>query len=462
MRKFPSGAPGRAALLSIASAFAATAHADNVNVDAVLFSRLAPQIATIYQAKFGQAVAPGTAAAVSFKGTLVPQGLQFTMPSTFPKTPLVLQENVYTNCNDQVSTGHMTVNQSTTRTQSWSTTDTVSAEVSVTVSYESPIGFGGDASATAGYSHEWNQGGEKSDSVGWETGQDVPVSPGKQVTAQFVVDQETLDIPYHVDFVASGATDIAYTIAAEPEPVVTWTGSSANAVVGGNEADGTKLYVCKASYRGGEHAGKVVHGKCSFGYGGKEVLRDSGDFEYLSAKSSQVHWVDNIGTRAISAGKENGEDRYVCRVEAHGGIHPGKVVGGYCHYGYGGREESSQTFKSLNTYAPKAAHVQLAHLNLEDYLPAAAQRTITLRGVYRGVTAVQGSFRVGSPVTMQCASLLATSAAPAMAPGAAAPAAATPAVAVRSGAPAHTAVPLPVSAIVGAPVKPKVGKGGGH
>lgn len=47
--------------------------------------------------------------------------------------------------------------------------------------------------------------------------------------------------------------------------------NSSNAIQGGWEANGTQLPVCRA-YRGNErHPGKVVNGRCNYGYGGREI-----------------------------------------------------------------------------------------------------------------------------------------------------------------------------------------------
>lgn len=56
---------------------------------------------------------------------------------------------------------------------------------------------------------------------------------------------------------------------------ISWVGASGgrlapNAVVGGQEP-GRQLYVCRASYQGGVHPGKVVGSNCNIGWGGREI-----------------------------------------------------------------------------------------------------------------------------------------------------------------------------------------------
>lgn len=48
---------------------------------------------------------------------------------------------------------------------------------------------------------------------------------------------------------------------------------------------------------------------------------------------------------ANTYGWEPGRQLYVCKAEAHGGMHPGKVVGEGCNIGYGGREEVYPDFE---------------------------------------------------------------------------------------------------------------------
>lgn len=453
MKTRPAARAARITSITLAVAGACgVAHAATVNVDSVLLGRLGPKLTGIYQANMHTGLPAGTTAKVALKGSLVSQGVDFTLPSAIPKSPKILQQQTLSNCNDLPGSQHVGVSKNTTQTESWSSTDTVSAEVSVTVSYDSPIGVGLAGTATAGYSKEWNKGGEKSQTLTWESGADIPVNPGKQVTVQFVVDEANLDIPYHADFVASGATDVSFVEPAKPSQAnVSWGAKSRNSVAGGQEENLKTLYICRTYYQNGYHAGKVTQsGTCNIGYGGKEVTTSS--FQYLNANSAEIVWVQSLGNRAISAGTESGGERYVCRVKAHGGTHPGKVVGSTCNYGYGGKELRSSTYEALNTKAPTPAQSRTFRVNLEDYL-SAAERTIRLNGVYKGVTAVQGDFRVATPQTLQCAAqIVATSAQAAGAPRAAS--------AVATAAPdLRTASPLPPTAALGKPVKPKVVKG---
>ena len=49
-------------------------------------------------------------------------------------------------------------------------------------------------------------------------------------------------------------------------------------MVGGHEADGTKMYVARVKHEGGVHMGKVrpAFGGCNYSWGGKELC--SGEY----------------------------------------------------------------------------------------------------------------------------------------------------------------------------------------
>lgn len=109
-----------------------------------------------------------------------------------------------------------------------------------------------------------------------------------------------------------------------------------NAVEAGNE-NGSPLYACRASHKGGLHPGKVVGEGCNFGYGGKEEV--SKKFEVLVGGGTWERANNSLG-EPYAAGKESGSSLYLCRGTYQGGVHPGKVVAGNCNIGYGRKEIS--------------------------------------------------------------------------------------------------------------------------
>jgi len=116
-----------------------------------------------------------------------------------------------------------------------------------------------------------------------------------------------------------------------------------DAVRGGREPDGS-LYVCRVRHGGGVHPGKVVSGKCNIGYGGKEISLS--EYEVLvGARDGRWGAPRDRYDGAFEAGSENGRPLFLCRADYQGGTHPGKVVSGYCNFGFGGREVSLTRFE---------------------------------------------------------------------------------------------------------------------
>jgi hypothetical protein len=120
------------------------------------------------------------------------------------------------------------------------------------------------------------------------------------------------------------------------------------AVQGGVEANGQPLFVCRASYNGGVHVGKVVGPNCNIGWGGAEVTLPQ--YEVLVGRSNR--WVPASGgvtpPNAIQGGQEaNGTILFICRANYNGGVHVGKVVGTNCNIGWGGAEVTLPQYEVL-------------------------------------------------------------------------------------------------------------------
>ncbi len=113
----------------------------------------------------------------------------------------------------------------------------------------------------------------------------------------------------------------------------------ANAVLGGGENNPSRgLYVCRASYQGGMFPGKLVAGDCNISWGGDEIRLPR--YQVLVSHMNKYGWLPaNYGAippNAIPGGFENGRTLYICQANWQGGVHPGKVLGGGCDFGYGG------------------------------------------------------------------------------------------------------------------------------
>ncbi len=130
-----------------------------------------------------------------------------------------------------------------------------------------------------------------------------------------------------------------------------WVRGEGNLPLGlaiGGQEDGRALPICRASHRRGMHPGKLVAGRCNFGWGGREIASQS--YEVL-IDHKQGRWVaapnGNLPADAFVGGHEAGRFLAVCRANHRGGVHPGKVVGGNCNIGWGGEEIMHQDFEVL-------------------------------------------------------------------------------------------------------------------
>lgn len=117
-----------------------------------------------------------------------------------------------------------------------------------------------------------------------------------------------------------------------------------NAFIGGKDADGLELPLCRALNRGAWHPGKVFRKSCIITFAGKEIYVREGYQIYLG----RVRWQPGPGTAAgnntaIVAGEENEIPRYLCQAVfaqdgKYIGTYPGKVVDGKCNVGWASKE----------------------------------------------------------------------------------------------------------------------------
>ncbi|KAH6564986.1 hypothetical protein BASA60_010069 [Batrachochytrium salamandrivorans] len=131
-----------------------------------------------------------------------------------------------------------------------------------------------------------------------------------------------------------------------------------NAVLGGQEKDGKKLFIARVFHNGGEHPGKVGShlSGCSIGFGGKEITISQ--CEVLVADDEHLEWIavrnNNIAFRdeyaPIVGGREaGGEELFIGRCYRDAHWVPGKVgdhLGGIS-YSFGGSEHTSKDYEVL-------------------------------------------------------------------------------------------------------------------
>lgn len=122
------------------------------------------------------------------------------------------------------------------------------------------------------------------------------------------------------------------------------------AIRGGQERNGTPLYVCVAPHQGGLHPGKVTPNLqgCMIGYSGKEVK-----VPRYRVATGQGQWIaasnGNRPRNAVPYGYEkDGNPLYVCRASINNGVHPGKLLKrGKCAVGHGGAEKYFDRYEVL-------------------------------------------------------------------------------------------------------------------
>jgi hypothetical protein len=106
--------------------------------------------------------------------------------------------------------------------------------------------------------------------------------------------------------------------------------------------------VCRGSYQGSQHPGRVSGTNCNVGYGGGEWGIGGG--EVLVAKADKLAWVPFSGQmppRAVMGGVEHGQGLAVCRARYQNAYLAGKVVASSCNVGYGGKELTLRPFDVL-------------------------------------------------------------------------------------------------------------------
>lgn len=124
----------------------------------------------------------------------------------------------------------------------------------------------------------------------------------------------------------------------------------------GGFENGKNLFLCAGFLNGTYHPGKIVGNNCNFGYGGREIEANS----YYTLQVSQAslqryswHKASNGGIPRlngyvpIEVGREGNRILYVCRAPYNGGVHPGKIVGSNCNFGWGGQEITVPNYEVL-------------------------------------------------------------------------------------------------------------------
>ncbi|MFH1058797.1 MAG: DM9 repeat-containing protein [Pseudomonadota bacterium] len=108
-----------------------------------------------------------------------------------------------------------------------------------------------------------------------------------------------------------------------------------------------ELAVCRVFHRDGVHIGELRQGRCSIGWGGRELgvapfeLLVGGGFVWTPARDGE------LPAGAVGGGMVREGELFVCRARLDDGLHVGKYWRGRCNVGHRGREELVRDFEVL-------------------------------------------------------------------------------------------------------------------
>ncbi|KAG2067231.1 hypothetical protein BDR04DRAFT_1233481 [Suillus decipiens] len=131
------------------------------------------------------------------------------------------------------------------------------------------------------------------------------------------------------------------------------------AIQGGQESNGSPLYIARAPYEAGIHSGKasIQYKRVYISYDHKEVTI-SEKYEFLVGDENSVRWIpidgplttEKLGGAvAVCGGTEaGGAPLYVARANMNGSVHCGKVKDNdYANISYGGSEIVAKSYSVL-------------------------------------------------------------------------------------------------------------------
>lgn len=424
--------------LAMVMAASAPARADNVDVAALVASQVSSKAASIYQQKFGKPMPAGTTLGVAFQGSVSQVAVEFAAPAAIPQRSLVKLQGTLANCDGARPTQRIAFTQPTFQEESWRPLDNIAGATPARASLASPPNSGFESPPTP-LLREWNQPAESKLPLAWNAATDVQVASGRSVNVQFVVDEITVETTYRTAFAAAGKTTLTFDRAAVSGATVAWTRPRpASPLPGG--ASGRDRYVCRANLWPNylKYAGEVRGNLCMVVASGKEY--GASEFEWLDANWGTMRqdcreecpfggcgpftrarkvcdpeypvwgalqWADGASSGATTTRAADiplVTHTTICRAlppnEQREWV-VGWLEGNRCHIFANGREHVQDRFQTLNQRNAVTPEHTVLDVNLEDVLPA-AERTFVVRGTYKGVTTLQGDFRVATPRVSAC------------------------------------------------------------
>ncbi len=351
--------------------------------------------------------------ALTFAGSVVPGPLTWEGDPAEPAiVPRGLTSTLARNCqygNAPTSSGYLEGRFRETRSMTISASITVGASVSIEAGW--PFGTVG-AEVSTEVSTSVGTTSETSEELVFGQGYSTPVPPRTEFDIQLQMYEQKIEgQPFSFDAELRGNARITH------RPVMQWVASGGfvprNAVIAGRETSPTtaglvrSLPVCRARHGGTWHPGKVVLGRCNYSFSGSEHYANT--FQVLVAPPGALRWQSRATferrfdaakvkageSSAVQAGRVSRDDRYggrllVCRARHEGGVHPGKVEGNHCMFGYGRYEIAAYEYDVL-TRTPEGTRT----VALQDYLPL-EDRTFRIEGSFDGARSVTYSVVYGT------------------------------------------------------------------
>jgi len=161
----------------------------------------------------------------------------------------------------------------------------------------------------------------------------------------------------HLILAALTAAPVSLAARAADEPELNWVFASRGhipkgSLAAGKAAGGEELYACRARLaNGSEQPGRIRPPMlgCAVTFGGLEW--SIGAYQVLRDDPKAIKWVagNSVPKGAYAVGREaDGKELYLCRTKlGDGGVQVGKLAGGACIYGVGGKEQNAADFEVL-------------------------------------------------------------------------------------------------------------------
>jgi hypothetical protein len=333
---------------------------------------------------------------VNFKGSAV--GNQWTFSRRAmqePPKPVAVGEQVGENCEANLADSQeFEFSHLTSKSRSWGSADTITAEASLSVEYAVPAGPTVTGSVSLGYSKEWNRNETETVEDNTVHRRTITIPPKKYRTVQYVVTAQPLDMDYTLGYTLSGTANFHF-VSTGADARISWDreGVAGKRMVriGGD----TGLQVCRATHTDGSiRPGTYIPGSCRYTKGGK--VHFSRQFQVLYAeRPDSAYWLPMARDLPLPAtapivGSSGTSDLRLCRArDSDGNLVPGEWVNNKCNYVDKDKAESTEGFAVFMDKT--SAGRRTVTRNLEEVL-GIADRVMNTTGVFNEVNYGSGFF----------------------------------------------------------------------